>query len=67
MEKLIFRKSNFFGSGHFLIHEILENDQKMTGAKKVVFMKNQFLHTHQPREEIFEFSSCSGFIFMADF
>ena len=34
--------------------------QKMTGAKKVILMKNQFFHARQPREEIFEFCSCSG-------
>ena len=39
----------------------------MTGAKKFTFMKNQFLHARQPREEIFEFCSCSGIIFMPDF
>ena len=39
----------------------------MTGAKKVSFTKNQFFHARQPPEEIFEFCSCSGFIFMTDF
>ena len=39
----------------------------MTGAKKVSFMKNQFIHAHQPREEILEFRSCSGFILMTEF
>ena len=42
-------------------------DQKMTGAKKVTFMKNQFIRARQPREEILEFHSCSGFIFMTEF
>jgi len=42
-------------------------DQKMTGAKKVTFMKNQFIRACQPREEILEFRSCSGFIFMTEF
>ena len=67
MKKLIFLKSNFLGSGHFLIPEILKNDQKLTGAKKVKMQKNQLLHARQPREEIFEFCSCSGLIFMTDF
>ena len=67
MKKLIFRKSNFFGSGHFLIHEILKNDQKMTGAKKVKILKNQLLHACAPRVKFFEFCSCCGFIFMTDF
>ena len=38
----------------------------MTGAKKVSFTKNQFFHARKPPEEIFEFFSCSGFIFMTD-
>ena len=29
--------------------------QKMTGSKKVVFIKNQFFHARQPREGIFKF------------
>ena len=41
-------------------------DQKMTGAKKVTLMKNQFFRARQPREEILEFCSCSGFIFMTE-
>ena len=47
MKKLIFCKSNFLGSGHFLIPEILDNDQKLTGAKKVKILKNQLLHPCQ--------------------
>ena len=39
----------------------------MTGAKKFTFMKNQFILARQPREEIVEFHSCSGFIFMTEF
>ena len=35
-------------------------DQKMTGAKKVVVMKNQFFHASQPRDKILEFYSCWG-------
>ena len=34
MKKLIFDYGNFFGLGHFLIHEIKKIGQKMTGAKK---------------------------------
>ena len=67
MKKLIFCKGNFLGSGHFLIPEILKNDQKLTGAQNVTFTKNQFFHTRQPPEIFFEFCSCSGFIFMTDF
>ena len=55
MKKLIFCKSNFLGSGHFLIPEILKNDQKLTGAKKVKILKNQLLHACQPCESFFEF------------
>ena len=39
----------------------------MTGAKKVNFMKNQFIRARQPREKFLEFGSCSGFIFMTEF
>ena len=35
----------------------------MTGAKKVVKVKNQFFHARQPREEIFEIRSYRGLIF----
>ena len=55
MKKLIFRKTNFFGSSHFLIHEILKNDQKMTGAKKVKILKNQLLYTCAPRIKFLNF------------
>ena len=55
MKKLIFCKSNVLGSGHFLIPEILKNDQKLTGAKKVKILKNQLLHACQPCESFFEF------------
>ena len=41
----------------FLIHEILNNDQKMTEAKKVIKVKNQVFQTRQPREGIFEIRS----------
>ena len=41
-------------------------DQKMTGAKKVTLTKNQFFHACQPREVIFYFYLCSGFIFMTE-
>jgi hypothetical protein len=42
-------------------------DQKMTRAKKDTLMKNLFFHARQPREEILEFRSCSGFIFRIEF
>ena len=41
----------------FSIHEILKNDQKMTGAKKVVKVENQLFDACQPCEEIFEICS----------
>ena len=34
MKKLIFNLSNFFGSGHFLIHEILKKWPKIDRSKK---------------------------------
>ena len=34
MKKLIFHLSNFFGSGHFLIHEILKNRPKYDRSQK---------------------------------
>ena len=46
MKKQIFYFNNFFGSGHFLIHQIWKKGQKTAGAKKVVVMKNQFFHAH---------------------
>ena len=55
MSKLIFQSSKFFGYGHFLIHEILKNRQKMTGAKKFSLTKNQFSHARQPWKKIFSF------------
>ena len=38
----------------FLIHEILKKDQKMTGSKNFIGIKNQLFHAHQPLKEIFE-------------
>ena len=35
----------------------------MAGAKKVIKVKNQFFHAHQPREEIFEIRSYRSLIF----
>ena len=40
--------------------------QKMTGAKQVTLMKNQFFRARQPGEEILEYHSCSGFLFMTE-
>ena len=37
MKKLIFHLSNFFGSGHFLIHEILKNRPKNDRSQKSYF------------------------------
>ena len=47
----------------FSIHEILKKDQKMTGAKKVVKVKNQLFYACPPCEEIFEIYSYWGLIF----
>ena len=40
--------------------------KKMTGAKKVIKVKNQFFHACQPREGIFEIRSYRGLIFTTD-
>ena len=37
--------------------------EKMTGAKKVIKVKNQFFHARQPREGIFKIHSYWGLIF----
>ena len=42
-------------------------EAKNDRAKKVTLMKSQFLHGRPIHEEIFEFCSWSGFIFMTDF
>ena len=42
-------------------------DQKMAGAKKVVKIKNQFFHAHQPRKGIFEIHLLLGCFFMTSF
>ena len=42
-------------------------DQKMTGAKKVKMLKNQFFHACQPRNEIFEICSYCELIFLTVF
>ena len=60
MKKLIFYFNNFFGSGHFLIHQTLTKGQKSAGSKKFVKIKNQFFHARQPRIEIFEIHSLLG-------
>ena len=67
MKELNFQLSNFFGSGHFLIHTILKNDQKLTETKKVKILKNQLLHACQPRKGIFEIFSYCGLFFMTVF
>ena len=67
MKKLIFYLNNFFGSSHFLIHQILTKGQKSAGSKKFVKIKNQFFHARQPRIEIFEIHSLLGCFFMTSF
>ena len=54
MKRLIFDNNNFYGSGHYMVNYKETTDQKMTGSKKVVIIKNQFFNARQPREEIFE-------------
>ena len=40
MKKLIFDKNNFFGSGHFLTHDILKNGPRNGQNQKVIGSKN---------------------------
>ena len=57
MKKLIFRLSNFFGSGHFLIHEILKNRPKNDRSQKSYFNEKSFLSYLSTSQRIFLFSS----------
>ena len=57
MKKLIFYLNNFFGSSHFLIHQILTKGQKSAGSKKFVKIKNQFFHARQSRYGTLEIGS----------
>ena len=52
-------KTDFWTPKNFLFEPIFDlfsnmMDQKMTRAKKVVNLKNQFFHPRQPREGIFD-------------
>ena len=52
-------KTDFWTPKNFLFRpffDLFSNmmDQKMTRAKKVVNLKNQFFHAHQPRDGIFD-------------
>ena len=52
-------KTDFWTPKIFLFEPIFDlfsnmMDQKMTRAKKVVNLKNQFFHARQPREGIFD-------------
>ena len=49
--------TKIFDSGHFLISLLISWIEKMPRAKKVVNIKNQFLHAHQPRKRIFDIRS----------
>ena len=50
----VFEYKKIFGSGHFLTFFQISWIEKMPGAKKVVNIKNQFLHARQLREGIFD-------------
>ena len=52
LTKLIFGYKNFFCSGPFLIFLQIWWIEKMPQGKKIVNIKNQFLHARQPREGI---------------
>ena len=60
---MIFDFIEFFGYGHFLVIFLHIMDQKMTRAKKVIRVKNQFFHACQPHKRIFEIRSKLGLIF----
>ena len=64
MKKLIFYRNNFLGSSYFFLLFSDLMDQKMARANKVVTIKNQFFHAHQPRKGIFEIHSqrCCNFV-----
>ena len=47
----------------FSIHEILKKDQKVTGSKKFIRVKNQFFHARQPCKGIFEIRSYLGLFY----
>ena len=63
MTELIFGYQKIFGSGHFLIFFQISWIEKKPRAKKVVNIKNQFLHARQPREGIFDICSHQCCIF----
>ena len=46
-----------FGSGHFSIFLQISWIEKKAGAKKVVNIKNQFLHARQSHDGIFDIRS----------
>ena len=54
MTEVIIWVQKFFCFGHFLIIFSKMMDQKVTPAKKVSKMKNQFFHACQPCAEIFD-------------
>ena len=55
MTEVIIWVQKFFCFGHFLIIFSKMMDQKVTQAKKVSIMKNQFFHACQPHAEFFDF------------
>ena len=59
--------NNFFGCGHFLIHQTLTKGQKSAGSKKFVKIKNQFFHARQPCKGIFEIYPLLGCFLMTSF
>ena len=58
-----FSFTTFLAPAIFLIHDILKMDQKMTGAKKLIEVKNKLFHAHLPCEGIFEIHPYWGLIF----
>ena len=54
MKKMIFDYSNFFGSGHFSIHQIWKNGSKKDRSQNVKGFKNYSFHVCWSHERIFE-------------
>ena len=57
MKKVIFGTYEFLAPVIFWSIFLDLTDRKMAGSKKVVITKNQFFHTRQPCEGIFEICS----------
>ena len=59
-----FTFSTFLAPAIFLIHDVWKNDQKVTGTKKVLILKNLSFHAYWSCKGIFEISSYYGLLFL---